>query len=140
MPTGHSNFRTSLVKLLQKYHPETLTSNWRDVFSTEPSEILDVWMSDAYQGPRMRIHQMEIAGPEPRDESTTDLLADKHQGSLKPFLFRAFPPPTAGIGSHSVSSLFAVTIGHWRIRRDRFPDHLQSDPLFSEFSVRGNST
>ncbi len=41
----------------------------------------------------MRIHQMEIAGPEPRDESATDLLADKHQRSLKPFLFRAFRRP-----------------------------------------------
>ncbi len=90
---GPLNFRTSLVKLLQKYHPETLTSNWRDVFSTEPSEILDVWMSDAYEGPRMRIHQMEIAGPEPRDESATDLLADKHQRSLQPFLFHAFRRP-----------------------------------------------
>ncbi|TWU58367.1 DUF1592 domain-containing protein [Rubripirellula reticaptiva] len=90
---GPLNFRTSLVKLVQKYHPETLTNNWKDVFSTEPSEILDVWMSDAYEGPRMRIHQMEIAGPEQRDESTTDLLADKHQRSLEPFLYGAFRRP-----------------------------------------------
>ena len=87
---GPLNFRTSLVKLLQKYHPETLTSNWRDVFSTEPSEILDVWMSDAYEGPRMRIHQMQIAGPEPKDESKPGLLADKCERSLEPFMFHAF--------------------------------------------------
>jgi hypothetical protein len=90
---GPLNFRTSLVKLLKTYHPETLTSNWRDVFSTKPSEILDVWMSDAYQGPRMRIHQLEITGPEPRDGSANDLLADKHQQSLTRFLFRAFRRP-----------------------------------------------
>lgn len=90
---GPLDFRSSMIKVLKKYHPETLTSNWRDVFSTEPSEILDVWMSDAYQGPRMRIYQMEIAGPATRDKSAPDLLADKHQQSLKTFLYRAFRRP-----------------------------------------------
>ena len=47
-------------------------------------------MSDAYQGPRMRIHQMEIAGPEPKDESKQDLLAEKRERSLEPFMYRAF--------------------------------------------------
>lgn len=90
---GPIDFRKSLVKLVRKFHPETKTSNWLDVFSTEPSEILDVWMSDAYRGPRMRIYQMQIAGPEPRGESGRDLLADKRQQSLKPFLYRAFRRP-----------------------------------------------
>ncbi|MFK8112383.1 MAG: DUF1592 domain-containing protein [Rubripirellula sp.] len=90
---GPLDFRSSMIKVLKKYHPETLTNNWRDVFSTEPSEILDVWMSDAYQGPRMRIHQIEIAGPEPRDNSATDLLANRHQEALTQFLFYAFRRP-----------------------------------------------
>jgi len=90
---GPLNFRTSLVKLLKIYHPETLTSNWRDVFSTKPAETLDVWMSDAYEGPRMRIHQMQIAGPEARDDSADDLLADKRQHALDQFLFLAFRRP-----------------------------------------------
>jgi hypothetical protein len=93
---GPLDFRSSMIKVLKAYHPETLTSNWRDVFSTKPSEILDVWMSDAYQGPRMRIHQMEIAGPEARDDSATDLLVDKHQQALKQFLFHAFRRPPLG--------------------------------------------
>ncbi|EMB14918.1 DUF1592 domain-containing protein [Rhodopirellula europaea] len=87
---GPINFRTSLVKLVRKYHPETKTSNWLDVFSTEPSENLDVWMSDAYQGPRMRIHQMEIAGPEPKDETKPDWFSVARERSLEPFMFRAF--------------------------------------------------
>lgn len=92
-PNGPLDFRRSLIKVIKKYHPETLTSNWKDVFSTKPSETRDVWMSDAYQGPRMRIHQMEIAGPEPRDESTPDLLADKDKRSLRQFLLQAFRRP-----------------------------------------------
>ncbi|MGB7324201.1 MAG: DUF1592 domain-containing protein [Rubripirellula sp.] len=87
---GPLNFRSSLVKLVRKYHPETMTSNWLDVFSTKPAEILDVWMSDAYEGPRMRIHQMEIAGPEPKDDLKPDLLADLRERSLEPFMYRAF--------------------------------------------------
>lgn len=90
---GPLDFRTSLVKVLKTYHPETLTSNWRDVFSTKPAETLDVWMSDAYEGPRMRIHQMEIAGPVTKADSTTDLLSGTDTESLKRFLFQAFRRP-----------------------------------------------
>ena len=92
-PNGPLDFRRSLIKVIKKYHPETLTSNWQDVFSTKPSEILDVWMSDAYQGPRMRIYQIEIAGPEPSDEPATDRFANKNQEALTQFLFRAFRRP-----------------------------------------------
>jgi cytochrome c553 len=104
---GPLDFRSSMIKVLKKYHPETLTSNWRDVFSTEPSEILDVWMSDAYEGPRMRIHQMEIAGPEAKDNSAADswdrlpachprndrLEAYPTSQALEQFLYRAFRRP-----------------------------------------------
>ena len=90
---GPINFRASLVRLVKKFHPETKTTNWLDVFSTEPSEILDVWISDAYKGPRMRVHQMEIAGPEPRDSSKPDLLAYPNSQSLAEFLYRAFRRP-----------------------------------------------
>ena len=91
---GPINFRASLVRLVKKFHPETKNTNWLDVFSTEPSEILDVWISDAYEGPRMRVHQMEIAGPEPRDSSKPDLLANPSSQSLAEFLYRAFRRPT----------------------------------------------
>lgn len=90
---GPIKFRASLVKLVRDFHPETMTSNWLDVFSTEPSEIPDAWISDAYQGPRMRIHQLQIAGPEPGDSSRKDLLADKHPRLLRTFLFHAFRRP-----------------------------------------------
>ena len=90
---GPINFRASLVRLVKKFHPETKTTNWLDVFSTEPSEILDVWISDAYEGPRMRVHQMEIEGPEPSDATKPDLLANPDPQSLEEFLYRAFRRP-----------------------------------------------
>ncbi len=90
---GPIDFRASLVRLVKKFHPETKTSNWLDVFSTEPSEILDVWISDAYEGPRLRVHQMEIAGPKPRDITKVDLLSDPTSKSLTPFLYQAFRRP-----------------------------------------------
>ncbi|QEG02407.1 hypothetical protein Mal15_65280 [Stieleria maiorica] len=90
---GPIDFRASLVRLVKKFHPEAKTSNWLDVFSTEPSEILDVWISDAYEGPRLRVHQMEIAGPEPRDVTKVDLLSDPTSKSLPPFLYLAFRRP-----------------------------------------------
>ncbi|XZE56053.1 DUF1592 domain-containing protein [Planctomycetaceae bacterium SH139] len=90
---GPINLRASLVRLVKKFHPETKTTNWLDVFSTEPSEILDVWISDAYEGPRMRVHQMEIEGPEPSDATKPDLLANPNPQSLKEFLYRAFRRP-----------------------------------------------
>ena len=90
---GPIDFRASLVRLVTKFHPETRTTNWLDVFSTEPSEILDVWISDAYQGPRLRVHQMEIFGPEPRDATKPDLLANTNPQSLKEFFYREFRRP-----------------------------------------------
>ncbi len=90
---GPLDFKQSLIQVLKVHHPDSLTSNWRDVFATKPSEILDVWLSDAYQGPRMRIHQMEIAGPEVKPDSATDLLVDKNKQALKRFLFQAFRRP-----------------------------------------------
>ncbi len=68
---GPLDFKPSLIRILKVHHPDSLTSNWRDVFATKPAEILDVWLSDAYQGPRMRIYQMEIAGPEARPVAAT---------------------------------------------------------------------
>lgn len=114
---GPIKFRTSLVKLIRKYHPETMTSNWLDVFSTVPSETLDVWMSDAYQGPRMRIHQMEIVGPEPRNESKPDLLVDKQERSLKQFLFHAFrrPPLKSEVARYEVFFQSRLDVGESEI-------------------------
>ena len=94
---GPINLRASLVRLVKKFHPETQTTNWLDVFSTEPSEILDVWISGAYEGPRLRVHQMDKEGPQPRDSSKPDLLANPSSQSLVEFLYRAFrrPPLTS---------------------------------------------
>lgn len=90
---GPLDFRSSMVRLVKKHHPETKTSNWLDVFSSEPSEIPETWFSDAYQGPRVRVHQVEIIGPEPNDASKPDLLADMRVQSLEKFLSRAFRRP-----------------------------------------------
>lgn len=90
---GPSNFKRTFVRVGQAYHPDSLTSNWRDALSTEPAEIPEVWISDAYEGPRMRIHQMEITGPENNPDKATALLKDGTPKALRQFLHRAFRRP-----------------------------------------------
>ena len=60
-PVAH---RRTLLRIQERYHPETITTNYKDVFSDEPSEKLDYYLSDVYEGPRVRIHYASIEGPE----------------------------------------------------------------------------
>ncbi len=60
-PVAH---RRTLLRIQERYHPETITTNYKDVFSDEPSEKLDYYLSDVYKGPRVRIHGASIEGPE----------------------------------------------------------------------------
>lgn len=63
----------------------------------------------------MRIHQMEIAGPEARHDSATDLLVDKNQQSLKQFLFHAFrrPPLESKIARYQTFFVSHLTVGEF---------------------------
>lgn len=90
---GPADFKRTFVKVAQVYHPDSLTSNWRDALSTKPSEIPDVWISDAYKGPRMRIHLMEIKGPKSSHQEGSQLLMVVKRQAVQPFLYRAFRRP-----------------------------------------------
>lgn len=61
---GPENHRNTLLKVQRKYHPETITTNFKDVFSSKPSEVLEKYLSDVYEGPRVRIYEASIHGPE----------------------------------------------------------------------------
>ena len=60
-PTDH---KRSVLKVQEKYHRETITTNYKDAFADFPSEELDTWLSDAYEGPRVRVHWASIEGPD----------------------------------------------------------------------------
>jgi len=47
----------------KEFYPETITTNYKDEFADYPSEILDNYLSDVYQGPRVRIYSASIEGP-----------------------------------------------------------------------------
>ena len=61
---GPVDHRRTLLRVQPKYHPETVTSNFKDVFSSEPSEELESYLSDVYEGPRVRVYEASITGPE----------------------------------------------------------------------------
>lgn len=60
---GPISHKRTVLKVQEKYHPETITSNYRDAFAEEPSEQLESWLSDAYEGPRVRVYSTKIEGP-----------------------------------------------------------------------------
>lgn len=101
---GPAVFKRTIVRVAKAYHADTLPSNWRDALSDEPAEIKPVWISDAYRGPRMRIHQMELEGPEPthHENSRRAVLFGEQsvatdstdlRKTITRFLFRAFRRP-----------------------------------------------
>jgi len=61
---GPIDHRRTVLRVQETYHPETITSNYKDVFSNEPSEELEYYLSDVYEGPRVRIYEASIEGPE----------------------------------------------------------------------------
>jgi hypothetical protein len=66
-PNGPQPFKQVLSRLTEKYHLDVVPSNWRDGVASEPSENQTVYLSDVYEGPRIRFYGMEIHGPEPPD-------------------------------------------------------------------------
>jgi len=61
---GPRPFKRRLGDIAGKYHTDVLPSNWRSGTDTEPAEILDTYLSDVYEGPRLRIYSLAIEGPE----------------------------------------------------------------------------
>ena len=61
---GPRPFKRRFGVLAGKYHMDVLPSNWQSGTDTEPAEILDTYLSDVYEGPRLRIYNMSIEGPE----------------------------------------------------------------------------
>ena len=101
---GPFDHRRTMLKVQEKYHPETKTTNFNDVFSKEPSEVLDHYLSDVYEGPRVRIYETSISGPETTDwppqnyrdlfgEDGVDQLETSAEGLIQDFAQRAFRRP-----------------------------------------------
>jgi hypothetical protein len=57
-------FKRVLTRLVEEYHLDVVPSNWRSGTDREPAEIQDIYLSDVYAGPRLRIFSMAIEGPE----------------------------------------------------------------------------
>jgi len=55
--------KRSVMAVQKEFYPETITANFNDEFADYPSEILDNYLSDVYQGPRVRIYSAGIEGP-----------------------------------------------------------------------------
>lgn len=101
---GPQPIKSVLFRIAPKYHPDVLPSNWRSGTDRAPAERKEQYMSDVYQGPRMRIHRMEIEGPERAPIEETSLAALYGEQASKPdsvdcdvaikrFLLRAFRRP-----------------------------------------------
>ena len=71
---GPQPFKGVLTRIAPRYHPEVLPSNWRDGVAATPSENQEIYLSDVYEGPRMRIHYMEIEGPTSNGEPETQTM------------------------------------------------------------------
>lgn len=63
-PNGPQPFKQVLSRLTAKHHLDVVPSNWRDGVAAQPSENQEIYLSDVYQGPRIRFYGMEIQGPE----------------------------------------------------------------------------
>ncbi len=61
---GPRPFKRTLTRLTEKHHLDVVPSNWRSGTDTQPDENQEIYLSDVYAGPRLRIYSMEIEGPE----------------------------------------------------------------------------
>lgn len=61
---GPQPIKGVLSKIARKYHLDVMPSNWQDGVAAEPAENQEIYLSDVYEGPRMRIYSFEIEGPE----------------------------------------------------------------------------
>jgi len=101
---GPQPFKGVLTRIAPRYHPEVLPTNWRDGVAATPSENQEIYLSDVYEGPRVRIHYMDIEGPiSSADERKATKALFGEQGDLNSmsdakrtierFLNRAFRRP-----------------------------------------------
>ncbi|MEM7386020.1 MAG: DUF1587 domain-containing protein, partial [Verrucomicrobiota bacterium] len=110
---GPQPIKAVLFKIAPKYHKEVLPSNWRSGTDRKPAEEKERYLSDVYEGPRMRIHRIELEGPErsPPEGTSRGILfgpPPPENGTFSPdeamkaFLFRAFrrPPTDAEIARY----------------------------------------
>ncbi|WP_167547182.1 DUF1595 domain-containing protein [Stieleria maiorica] len=71
---------------MEKFHPETIASNYKDGFSDKPAEPLETYISDVYEGPRIRIHWVKLEGPETDNwppENYQRLLGTTKRGQIE---------------------------------------------------------
>lgn len=61
---GPRPFKRRVGLVAEKYHLDVLPSNWRSGTADDPAEVMDQYLSDVYEGPRLRIFNMSIKGPE----------------------------------------------------------------------------
>lgn len=61
---GPQPFKRKMRVIAENYHAEVLPSNYLSGTDDQPAEIQDVYMSDVYEGPRIRVFSMAIEGPE----------------------------------------------------------------------------
>lgn len=61
---GPRPFKQRFGVIAGKYHRDNLPSNWRSGTDREPAEPMDQYLSDVYEGPRLRVFNMSIQGPE----------------------------------------------------------------------------
>lgn len=91
---GPQPFKVVLTRIAPVHHKEVLPSNWRDGVAAKPAENQEIYLSDVYEGPRMRIYNMEIEGPEPeafRSRGANEFASiDAARESIDAFLVRAF--------------------------------------------------
>ncbi|GAB5560049.1 MAG: DUF1592 domain-containing protein [Synoicihabitans sp.] len=101
---GPVDHRRTLLKVQPRYHPETVTTNFKDVFSSKPSEELENYLSDVYQGPRLRVYEASISGPDTAEwppQNYRDLFGATQSGRvdrdphvlIETFTQRAFRRP-----------------------------------------------
>ncbi|MCB1122171.1 MAG: DUF1592 domain-containing protein, partial [Verrucomicrobiae bacterium] len=63
-PNGPQPFKQVLTRITERHHLDVVPSNWRDGVAAQPSENQTVYLSDVYEGPRIRFYGMDIHGPE----------------------------------------------------------------------------
>ena len=101
---GPQPIKRILFRIAPKYHKESLPSNWRSGTDKRPAEEKEKYMSDVYQGPRMRIYRIELQGPHKQEPNARDVTLHARDAETKPldgeqtierFLLRAFRRPPA---------------------------------------------
>ncbi|MGI9472018.1 MAG: DUF1592 domain-containing protein [Rubripirellula sp.] len=100
---GPQPIKSILSKVAPRYHADVLPSNWRSGTDRTPAEKKDRYMSDVYEGPRMRIHWMELEGPDPNpiEATSRSALFGNHPTTsvmdretvIRRFMLRAFRRP-----------------------------------------------